>query len=260
MAVEWEDRVDEALTAMHQSEPADVIEKIAELAFEVPESRGCAWLKRRAGWLDRREETKQLYSAFIVSNEGREAARLLALSAPHGTRFLEVAGEKARVGYQRVADMFDHVDFSRCRRFTMVGSGPLPVTALHVMERTGVPDCLVLDCSQERLHVVDALRLKFGWAGLRPVLCDGASFDYGGSDVVYVANMVQPKGLTVRRILDSAPSHVQVVVREPYSLGCLWAESAEQEWGQGLEVVGRGPVSRHLSRDIYLRRAGVNGS
>jgi len=66
--------------------------------------------------------------------------------------------------------------------------------------------------------------------------------------------MVHGKAATVRRALASAAPDAQFVVREPYSLGRLWAERAELELTDVLEVDGRGPVSRHLSRDLYVRR------
>lgn len=254
MPQSWEDRVAQVLATLHGRDRVQLVEQIAQLAFEVPEQQGDAWLDRTDAWRALQGETMRLYGDYIVENESREAARLLALPGRTGSSFLEIAGDKARVGYQRVADMFEHVDFGGCRRFTMVGCGPLPVTALHVMERAGVPECVLLDISDERLRAVQALRDKFGWSALRPQLCDGRAFDYAGAGVVYVANMVRSKLETVSRILATADAGVQLVVREPYSLGRLWSEKVEGLLGPDVEVAGRGPVSGHLSRDLYLRK------
>jgi hypothetical protein len=260
MAPSWDERVARLLATLEGRDRIQVIEQVAQLAFEVPEHRGDAWLDGNSTWAAQRDETMRLYGEYIVENESREAARLLALPDAAGSSFLEIAGEKARVGYHRVADMFEHVDFGACRRFTMVGCGPLPVTALHVMERAGVPECVLLDVSAERLRAVQALRDKFGWSALRPQLCDGKSFDYAGAGVVYVANMVRSKLETVSRILATTDVDVQLVVREPYSLGRLWSEKIEGLLGPEVEVLGRGPVSGHLSRDLYLRKRAVPGA
>lgn len=254
MSRSWEDRVAQMLATWQGRDRIQLIEQVAQLAFEVPEQQGDAWLERNDAWRAQQGETMRLYGDYIVENESREAARLLALPDAAGSSFLEIAGEKARVGYQRVADMFEHVDFGGCRRFTMVGCGPLPVTALHVMERAGVPECVLLDVSAERLQAVQALRDKFGWSALRPQLCAGQAFDYAGAGVVYVANMVRCKLETVSRILATTDAGVQLVVRDPYSLGRLWSEKVEGLLGPEVEVLGRGPVSGHLSRDLYLRK------
>ena len=60
------------------------------------------------------------------------------------------------------------------------GCGQLPVTALHVMDRTDVPELVLLDVSPRAIESVEALRDRFGWHRLQPRLADGAAFDFAG--------------------------------------------------------------------------------
>lgn len=251
---DWEHRFARALATLQQRERGDFIDEIADLAFEVSEAQGDACLDSPGPWRAYRAATTKLYYEHIVAMETREVARLLAASGQCTARYAEMASEPGRISYQRVADMFAHVDFHRCRRFVMVGCGQLPVTALHVMDCTEVTDMVLLDVSAQAVEAVRTLGRTFGWEALKPVLCSGADFDFGQADVVYVGNMVSPKVDTVNRVLATAPDDVQIVVREPYSLGRLWAEKVEPLVSAQVEVTGRGPVSRHLSRDIYMRK------
>ena len=56
----------------------------------------------------------------------------------------------------------------------------------------------------------------------------------------------------MQRAIATAGPGVQVVLREPYSLGRLWAERAESRFDAPLQVCHRGPGSRYLSRDVFV--------
>lgn len=250
----WVARVEDLLAQAPALPRAEVVERMAAIAFEVPESEVLPWLAERAAATGEPRPLAPLYLQYLTDNETAESHRLLA-AARTGARFLDVASAKGRAGYERVAEMFAHVDFSCCRRLVMVGCGPLPVTALHVAERCGVPECVLLDTSAPALADCAALVQAFGWQALHPCLADGAAFDYGSAQVVYVANVVSPKAATLARVASTAPAGVQLVVREPWSLGRLWSEVGEPAaQALGFETVAHGPPSRHLSRDVILRR------
>jgi hypothetical protein len=155
----------------------------------------------------------------------------------------------------RGGDKFQAIDFSICKRMVMVGCGPCPSTVLHVCDKIDVAEIVALDVLPD---AVDTARKVFKHVGIshaRAEVCPGERFDYADADVVFVANMVSPKPAVLSRIADTAPASVQIVVREPYSLGLLWAESAEINLDPRLQIAGRGRGSYRRSRDLYLRRA-----
>lgn len=234
--------------------PGDFIARIAQISATTDGIAVDAYLDSHDWWREHREAVIRLYYSHIVEMETAEVARLMAQPASPNVRYVDMASERGRVSYERVGDMFRHVDFARCQRFVMVGCGQLPVTALHVMAVTAVPDIVVVDISEAAIEAVRRLSDRFGWRRLRAVHQAGHLLDYRGADVVYLANMISPKSAALQRALLTAPAHAQIVLREPYALGRLWAEKAEPGMPPTLRVAGRGPVSGHLSRDLYLER------
>jgi hypothetical protein len=156
--------------------------------------------------------------------------------------------------YDRVNEMFDHVDFRECRRVVMVGCGRRPFTMFHIHDKTDVPEIVGLDIVPEALEAGEALAGRLGYDRARFVLCDGIAYDFGGADLVYVSAMVSPKAAVVSRIVDTAPGHVHITVREPYALGRLWSESAVRPLDPRLEIAGSGSGAWSLSRDVHLKR------
>ena len=86
---------------------------------------------------------------------------------------------------------------------------------------------------------------------------DGAGYDFRGPDVVYLANQVSRKDRVLERVRDTAAPEAVVIVREPYSVGRLVAESVERRLPPPFRVgaVGEGnPV--FFSRHVVLAREG----
>jgi hypothetical protein len=190
----------------------------------------------------------------IFASEAAEAQAILASAPPPALGYRGVVGHEGAAHYDRVADMFTHVDFSNCRRFVLVGAGELPSTALHVHDRTTVAHIDCLDTRPEAVRSVEAIAAWLGSDRLRALRFDGARYDYSEADVIFVANMVTPKQAVLARILDTAPEHVRIILRDPYSLGLLWAEEGGVALDPRLSIVARGAPSRSLSRDLFLVR------
>ena len=93
---------------------------------------------------------------------------------------------------------------------------------------------------------------------LRALQFDGTQYDYSDADVIFVANMVTPKQVVLARILDTAPHHVRIILRDPYSLGLLWAQEGGAVLDPRLSIIARGAGSRFLSRDLFLARRASN--
>jgi hypothetical protein len=211
------------------------------------------WLTRYPHWLRWQSKLAMRYARYVREQEWLAAKELLG-GTQGGGLSLAQAGEFAQRTYARVADMFTHVDFSGCRRFVMVGSGPLPATLLHVLDRTPVAKAIGLDVDTEAIDIARQLARSFAIPGLEILQEDGGSYDYAAADVVYIANLVVPKAKVLRRVSETARIGIQVVLRDPFALGCLLADtgldtldSCYEVWGQG-----RGD-SRFLTRDVFLR-------
>ena len=252
----WSTRLQQVLAGAAHMTPMDAIGQLADLAFEVSEDEGDAFLDAHPESFDHYPLLHKLYYQHIVAMETEEARHILSRAGKHGATFKELAGERGVISYERIADMFNHVDFNDCDNFVMVGCGQLPVTALHVLERSTVGHVVCLDVSEKAIAATHQLKEALGLDKLEARLSSGADFDYGQASVIYIANMVYPKLDVVLQALRTCAPGARLVVREPYSLGRLWTERVEPDLHGLVKVTGKGPVSRHLSRDVYMQIAG----
>lgn len=248
---DWPSRLDLALRDAGSGDPEGAIGALVDLAVEQADA-GEAHLDSNPGLLRHAPRLRDIYHAYIHAMERRESDGLLALG--RRIRFATAAGEPALRAYRRVDDLFERVDFGRARRFTMVGCGRLPVTALQAAERFPGLGVTALDTDPVAIEVGERLAAALGLGNLAFLLADGSTHDHRGTDVVFVANMVSPKAATLRRILDTSPAATRLVLREPYGLGRLWAERAEDNLDPRVRVAARGKGSRYLSRNVFLER------
>ena len=240
-----------ALSRGRGGDAAGAIAAMADLATRLSEL-DAAMLVRALG--DTAAEFARFYGDLIFAREAAEAQAVLAYAPRPGLGYRDVASHEGAASYERVADMFTHVDFSNCRHFVLVGAGELPMTALHVHDRTGVAH---IDCLDTRPEAVRSVKALAGWLAsdrLRGLRFDGAQYDYSDADVIFVANMVRPKQVVLARILETAPDHVTIILRDPYSLGLLWAEEGGAALDPCVSIVARGAGSRFLSRNLFLAR------
>ncbi|ROZ75747.1 class I SAM-dependent methyltransferase [Ramlibacter sp. WS9] len=252
----WSTRLQQTLADASQFTPMEAIGKLADLAFEVSEEEADAFLDAHPECFEHFSLLNRFYYQHIVAMETEECEHILSQAGRGGKTFRELAGERGLVSYERNADMFNHVDLTNCETFVMVGCGPLPVTALQVLDRSSVQNVVCLDVSEKAIDADNRLKAALGLDRLHPRLSNGTDFDFGPASVIYIANMVMPKLDVVKQALRTSAANAQLVVREPYSLGRLWTERVEPELAGLVKVTGKGPVSRHLSRDVYMQKGG----
>ncbi len=199
--------------------------------------------------LDEWRSIAPLYASYMQDKEHDSAGNgwsyLAGLSVGKYDEFTDKS-------YDRVKDMFDSIDFSSCRRFVMVGCGPLPVTILHVLAKTDVPSVVGLDVSKAAIEIVrthvDRLDLK----RFQVLHADGSTYSYENADVIYVANLVSPKTVTLARIASTARCGTPVIVRDPISLGRLIADRGIDVCGELFMLRDVGPGNnRFLSRHVF---------
>ena len=249
-------RIENLFEASGPEDSRGVVDALVEIGKEMGPMDGTRFISHHPHLLGFRGVAGAHYENLILKSEQAEAETLLAAEAGDGFDFTGLAGVFGKRTYDRVRDMFDHVDFSACRRFVLVGCGALPATMFHVHDMTDVPEILGLDTRAQAIEALKRITRKFGLTRIRPVLGSGEEFDFQGSGVVYVANMVSPKKRVLERIVATAPENVQIVLRDPYSLGRLLTERGTERLDPRLEVVCEGkPEPAYLSRNVFLRRS-----
>ena len=246
------ERLREAISA-GQDGGWTAIERFTDFASRVEPHIGERIIDDNPHLLDDWRSVAPLYASYMQDKERDSAGSGWSfLAGPGAERYDEFADQS----YRRVKDMFDVVDFSSCRRFVMVGCGPLPVTILHVLAKTDVPSVVGLDVNSATIETVRTNIKRLDLKRFRALHADGGTYSYESADVIYVANLVSPKAATLTRIAESARSGTPVIVREPISFGRLIADRGLDACGElfMLRSVGIGNkrfLSRHVFSECY---------
>ena len=252
----WNDELERLLGSARDRDPLSLIKEITDLARAMGEYTAESVLETHPALFDHSPWLTPVNDQRVLAQEDTDTEALLEQSWQGKQRFTDMASPTAMTVYNRVGDMFDAIDFNGCHRLVMVGCGGLPETIFHIHDRTDVEEIIGVDVRPEAIDSVRELTRRLGYERIRAELHDGASYDYGRAQIVYVASMVRPKAVTVSRILDTAPDSLQLVVREPYSLGRLWTDSLGSVLDSRLKITGHGCGSWNLTRDTYFARWG----
>ena len=233
--------------------PMAKIAHVVDLSNRFDEKFWSEWLAIAPNLEGLKQRFSNIYNQYILAMEDEEQANIARIEATaERARFIDCAGSGALAAYGRVDGLVDQLALKSGASVVMVGCGQLPVTALHLLDKSPAGQVVCLDICPKAIASVERLKLRFGYSQLHTQLSDGADFDYADADVVYIANMVRPKLAVINAIVNSAFHYPSVVVREPYSLGHLWAESLESTLPNLLSIKSIGKGSRYLSRDVYL--------
>jgi hypothetical protein len=195
---------------------------------------------------------------LLAIREQREAARLIARgSCAEAAARERVASSFGRRTYDRVAEVLRLADFAACRRFVMVGCGPFPAAALLVRDATAVPEIVAVDSDESAAATARRVVEAMGERRIQVVCADGAAYDYGGAQIVYLANQVCGKNRVLGRVEETAPNAV-VVLREPYGIGRLFAEEIGGNLPEPFRAAARGEnCAAFFSRHVLLSRDGM---
>ncbi len=186
----------------------------------------------------------------LALREAREAERLAAADWREGVAASDrVRSDFGRHTYDRVPEVLRLADFGACRRFVMVGCGAFPAAALLVRDATAVPEIVALDVDARAAATARRVVEAMGERRIRIECSDGAAHDYSGAQIVYLANQVAMKGRVLEQVRETAPADAVVIVREPYGVGRLVAESLER----GLPAPFRITALGENNPDFYSR-------
>jgi hypothetical protein len=254
--LEWQSlaRIDELFGPGSSADCERNMPALLALGREIGAEAGDALIDRHPRLSDLAPAASRQYFEYIWKHERAESAALLAQEQLPDFRYSGLAGKFGRHNYDRVRDMFVVVDFNAARCFTMVGCGPVPMTLYHVHDKTSVADLVALDTDSEAIDTVASTARHFDLSRITAHASAGEAFDYSGTEVIYVANLVRPKQLVLRRIADTAPRGAVIVLRDPYSLGRLLTERGTDDLDARLTITGRSdPEFGHFSRHVFLR-------
>ena len=264
----WKTKLEEIFSSFERGETDSVITEIRNLGAAMGSEMADTLLAAYPHFLAYRPRLKQVYHDIIVKNEIAQVNNYLRVDAKGSAVFDELASTLTRRFYDRSSDMFEHVDFSKCGCFVLVGSGWVPLNLFAVRARTDVEELVGLDILADAIETSRKLVRHLEFDRIKAIHEDGRHYDYSKADIVYVVGMVSTaKAGILSRIADTAPENVQVIVNDPYSLGRLWEESAEESLDPRLEIFARSPdwyagrlaagenvPAAALSRDLYIRR------
>ena len=251
----WKENLEQLLQSGEGRNSSDLIKNICDLGRLMGDTVAETILDTHPDLFEYSTALTQANNQRIVTEEIKETRRLIQDARNRNVEsFKDVASATGLVHYNRVSDMFDHIDFNDYRRLVIVGCGRLPSTSFHVHDKTEVPEIIGIDFLPEAIKTATELAAVLDYPRVKCELKDGSAYDYSQAQIVFVAHMVSPKSAVLSRIADTANKDVQIVVREPFSLGRLWAESCTRPLDQRLQIVSCGSSGHwNLTQDIYLR-------
>lgn len=212
---------------------------------------------------DRMEKSVFLYHSVFFTNcqrrylsiKERESVKSLLEAEKKGNCSLRdlLSFQFGKNSYDRVTDLSEKIDFTRCRRAVMVGCGALPATLLWLYDHYPTIDYVGLDsdadCVALASKAMNALKIK----GMRIVNWDGREFDFSGVDFIFIANQVSPKKALLEQVANTSDTDLQLVVRNPTCLGKMLAECIRDNFPPGFSIQHDGNESQaFLSVNLFL--------
>ncbi len=220
--------LEKLLASSKNRNPGELIPEIRQFAEAVGEAACEALLASTPDIFKYAPALTRANYQRVLEGNITESNRLLQVGPDKPPVIGDVLSDFDRRYYDRAGESFKNVDLRKCIRLVMVGCGPCPTTIFHIFDRTAIPDIIGLDVVPDAIETARALTRRFGLSRVRLEVCDGQEFDYDGAQLVFISNMVSPKAGVLSRIADTAPAEVQIILRDPYSLGLLLAESGQR--------------------------------
>lgn len=173
------------------------------------------------------------YSVWETELEGQFAQRL-------------ISGE-VQISDYLLFDRFDEllrrelslVKGLRPQRILFIGSGPMPVSAIHMHLQTGVPvDCL--DRDPDTVALSRQLLAKAGFSETIRVFCDkGEEYDVSEYDLILVALLAKPKRSILKNLRKRARPGTHILCRTSMGLRRLVYEPTVDRDVYGFHISGQ---------------------
>lgn len=187
-------------------------------------------------------ELEAHYAASFIDSDERPDLTLF----PYHRNYIDLVD-------QEVDLLAQCIDISLAERIVVVGSGPLPFTALLFAERLGLP-AVAVDCDARAAQRSRSLIARLGTTDVTVVHRDACRFAYRTTDIVHVAAMITPKDKVLRRIAAACP--IATIVRTAEQLVELLYEPVREEQllAAGYEVLGVTKFVPEVLNTAYIVR------
>lgn len=249
-------KVEEAVKSVAGLDPAKAMQVFLALAGEIDDEAGDQLVENNPELIAKYGPlATSIYQQYVFDFERSAKKQLMDQANRSASWFKAATSFFGAAAYDRAEEMFRHLDFQNANRFVVVGCGQLPFTAFHAHDHTKQTEIIALDVLEDTIAGVGQLAQRFDMKRLRAEVLAGQFFDFDSADIVYVANMVSPKSEVLKRIASTAPSTVQVVLRDPYSIGRLWSERGRDVLHPAFMEIGHGAGANYKSQDVYLQRS-----
>jgi hypothetical protein len=145
------------------------------------------------------------------------------------------------------------IDLERRAAVAMVGCGIFPATLIFLAENCTIPRIVGIDRDPEVIGLAEELISHTGHR-ISLVCGPGSHFDFGGFDLIYIANGTNEKSAVLARAAATCPDEAEFVVRIPFGPGRLFYQDLDGELPPGLSLRRRGsPDLIFLNRILNLQ-------
>lgn len=178
---------------------------------------------------------------FIESIEARVFSDLMSLQDSRSEKMITHLGENrwgAYKGMKETLQMFDHAN---CRRFLLIGCGPVPDSLFCLHDCTKIENITGVDRNAKAVHMARQLVTAFGLDRIRIEERDAGDIDCGGYDMICCSAFITPRQDALARIISTANPGSIVIVRDPVFTGTLLFERMLQRLPPQLELLAESP-------------------
>jgi len=161
---------------------------------------------------------------FIEAIEVRTCAELLSGHYPRSVKMSERLGENKWGAYRGMEESLRLFDHSACRRFLLIGCGPVPDSLFCLHDCTNLERIDGVDKNADAVCMARRLVETFGLNRIQLEVADAGDVDCAEYDMICCSAFITPREKTLSRILSTARRGSFVIVRDPVFTGTLLFE------------------------------------
>jgi len=182
---------------------------------------------------------------FIESIESRLFSELMSKQSPRADKMSTLLGENRWGAYNGMQETFRLFDHSSCRRFLLIGCGPVPDSLFYLHDNTEVESIVGVDKNAEAVRMANLLVAKYKLGKrIRIEENDACEIDCRDYDIICCSAFITPRRKSLARIVSTAKPGSMVIVRDPAFMGTLLFERMLEAIPPQLELLAESPTAR----------------